>query len=423
MNEQPTDFTPEPWQPKVAPLERLKLPAHLDGSLLPRGSVLFKIRIEAHNDVEAIQMWLAEVAKSDATARSYRLEAERCLLWATLEQGKPLAALNDQDLSDFRTFLLDPQPRERWLCAGTVRREEDSWRPFRGPLSPRSCKHALRIILSLFKWLETCGYLSESILRGAALAPGSIDRKNTAPATALERRASIVTLVEWTYVRKALDELNPCGTKYFDLRTRALLYLAYFADMKPGEICSLLTSSIEIISTDTTPIWKLYVEGRSPNIREIILLPPVQAVLERYLDGRGLVSSAGTFRENCPVIASGRDTQDWNESQGGVSAETVRVHTREVFLRAAALAESGGDKPAARRLSGATIHWLKHAFEIHTTYLSTPKNWCWHLLGACWLATPISKAYLPKRMTFSAEICLEAFEELSCTWQDRFNRP
>jgi site-specific recombinase XerD len=405
----------------IAPLERLKLPAHLDGSMLPRGSPLFDFRIEARNDLEAIHMWLAEVAKSEASFRSYRLEAERCLLWATIERSKAMTALNDEDIRDYGRFLLDPHPRERWLYAGKVRRDDDSWRPFRGALSPRSCDRALGIISSFFEWLETGGYLSENPWHGPALASRSIDRKITAPATMMERRANVATLVEWSYIRKALDELETSGAEHSDLRTRTLLYLAYFADMKPGEICSLRTSSIGMLASGPTPVWKLDIESRPSKIREIILLPPVQKALERYLASRGLTEGTGASGADCPVIASSRDMQDWTEIEGNLSGQSTRSSTRQVFVRAAELAGAGGDYTAARRLSGATIHWLRHAFEIHTIQIKTPRNWCWHLLGACWLATPIFKTYLPARTPFSTENCLEAFEELRIMWQDSSN--
>jgi site-specific recombinase XerD len=402
----------------IAPLERLQLPTHLDGSMLPRGSPIFGFRIEARNDLEAIQMWLAEVAKSEASFRSYRLEAERCLLWATMERSKPMTALNDEDIRDYKRFLLDPQPRERWLYAGIARREDHSWRPLRGPLSPRSCDRALGIISSLFEWLETCGYLAANPWHGPALASRSIDRKNTAPATMLERRTSIATVVDWSYVRKALDELETSGDEDFDLRTRTILYLAYFADMKPGEICSLRTSSIGVLASGPTSVWKLDIESRPPNIREIILLPPVQKALEQYFATRGITGGAGLPEADSPVIASSRDMHDWTEIEANLAGLGARSSTRQVFLRAAELAGAGGDNTAARRLSAATIHWLKHAFEIHTVQMNTSRNWCWHLLGACWLATPFFRTYLPARTPLSAETCLEAFEDLRSMWQD-----
>lgn len=419
MTRTTSEFSPPPGRPMIKPLERLALPAHLDGSMLPRGSPLFGCRIEARNDLEAIHMWLAAVAKSEASFRSYRLEAERCLLWATTERGKPLTALNDEDVRDYARFLLDPHPRERWLAEGKARREDDAWRPFRGALSPRSGERSLGIISSLFEWLETGGYLSENPWHSPALQSRTIDKKNAAPATVMEQRASVATVVEWSYVRKALDELETSGDEHVGLRRRAILYLAYFADMKPGEICSLRTSSIRVLAAGRRPVWKLDIENRPPNLREIVLLPPAQKALERYLASRDIAAGDSTPEADRPVLVSSRNTQDWAEIEEKLSEHSARSSSREVFLRAAELARSGGDNTAARRLSGATVHWLKHAFEVHTTQMKTPRNWCWPLLGASWLATPVFRTYLPERTPMSAQTALEAFEDLRGMWQDR----
>lgn len=418
MNRSTSDFSPYPLQRIIAPLERLALPAHLDGSMLPRGSSLLGFPIEACNDLEALQMWLAAVAKSKASFRSYRLEAERCLLWATAERGKPLTALDDEDIRDYAQFMLNPDPRERWLSERNVHRADDSWRPFRGPLSPRSRDRALGIISSLFEWLETSGYLSKNPWNSPPLKSRSIDKKTMAPSTVMEKRASIATLIEWSYVRKVLDELETSSDMSTNLRTRAILFLAYFADMKPAEIASLHTSSIRILSSGPMHIWQLNIENRPPNLREILLLPPAQTALEHYLARRGVTLDDSAFEAAGPVIVSTRDTQDWTEIEANLTGHSVQRSTRQVFLLAAERARFSGDKAAARRLSVATVHWLRHAFEVHAIQLHTRRHWCWQILGAYWLAPPSSRRYLPERTKLSAEMALVAFEELRGAWQN-----
>ena len=418
MTMDPSDVAACSGRPMIATLERLTLPAHLDGSMLPHGSMMYGLRIDARNDLDAIQMWLVEVANCAGSFRSYRLEAERCLLWSTIERGKPLGALNDEDIRDYARFLLDPQPGERWRCEGNPRRDDDSWRPFRRPLSPRSRDRALGIVASLFRWLEIRGYLPENPWHRAGLASRTVDKKDAAPAIVMERRASIATAVEWSYVRKALDALE-AGDECEGLRTRTILYLAYFADLKTGEICSLRTSSIRVLSSGPTVVWTLDIESRPSEIREIILLPPVQKVLEKHLASRGIMVGSSIPEADAPVIASSRDLPYWQDAEPNLSAESTRSSTRLVFLQAAELAHAGGDITAARRLSGATIHWFKHAFEVHVTYMPRAANWCWFLLGACWLAGSNFKAYLPARMPLSAACALKAFEDLGAMWEEQ----
>ncbi len=217
-----------------------------------------------------------------------------------------------------------------------------------------------------------------------------------APAEALEQRASVATFIEWSYVRKVLDELETREDLPTSLRRRAILFLAYFADLKPGEISSLQTSSIRILSLKPVPVWQLVIENRPPNVREVLLLPPAQTALQKYLDSRGIAVGANASDAPCPVIVSSRDTQYWTGTEENLSEHTVQRSTREVFQLAAKLAQSSGDTAAARRLSGATLHWLRHAFEVHTVQLHSGKHWCWHLLGAYWLARYRGRLYVSR---------------------------
>lgn len=412
----PSDLLSLPNSREIVPLERLTLPVHLDGSLSPRGSVVFPCRIDARNDLEAIEMWLAEVAKTSSSFRSYRLEAERCLLWATVSRSKPLSALNDEDIAAYARFLRDPQPRELWLSAGSPRRDDNSWRPFRTPLSLRTSEHALGILATLFAWLHTSGYLRENPWYGPATYLMTTGRKDMAPALATERDANVISAIEWSWIRKALDEMEPCDDGHATAKSRAVLYLAYYGDLKPGEICSLRLSSISVLDSHTIPVWKLDIEGRAKELREIVLLPPLQQALEHYLHSRGIAREAGTTQPDSPLIASNHSVPDWPEVEGYLSELDRRSFTGLVFTRAAALAESAGDLMAARRLSGATVQWLRHALEVHTVQSDVRRNWCWRLIGACWLSPPSSKAYLPPRVPLSVETISQAFDELQQLW-------
>ncbi len=132
------------------PLERMPIPTTLDGrhgdNRAPDGE---KCQLDADNDLRAIQAWLAEFRDSPQTQRSYRKEAERLLLWALLERGKPLSSLSREDCVAYEDFLADPQPQARW-CGSRAARFSPNWRPFLGPLRATSRRTALLIINSLF---------------------------------------------------------------------------------------------------------------------------------------------------------------------------------------------------------------------------------------------------------------------------------
>jgi hypothetical protein len=62
------------------------LPEELDGSRGENRMSQDHCHIQASNDWEAIQCWLAEFEDSPHTYRKYRIEAERLLLWS-IKQG------------------------------------------------------------------------------------------------------------------------------------------------------------------------------------------------------------------------------------------------------------------------------------------------------------------------------------------------
>lgn len=417
MTQVPPDQASDTASLQVVPLERLVLPTHLDGSMLPKGNSTVGTQIDALNDIHAIAMWLTEVAKTEASFRSYRLEAERCLLWATIQRGKPLTGLTYEDIREYARFLLDPLPRKRWIRPGRPTRDAESWRPFRGPLSPQSCTRALGIVESLFEWLENAGYIAGNPWHGRAMGDRSINKTTTSPALELDREANVVSAVEWSYIRSAMDDMEANAEDNVATRAKVALYLAYFADLKPGEICSLRTSSITVLASSPIPVWKLNIHGRPPTVCEIILLPPVQQVLARYLDSRGIAPGSATSKADIPVIASSRGRPDWPDVEATLTGHGARSFTRQVFVHAAALAQAGGDRTAARRLLLATAQWLRHAFEVHMVQLERSRNWSWPLIGACWLASPNSRLYLAPRTPLTAEAAFVAFEDLRDMWQ------
>jgi len=135
----------------VVPWERLVVPQKVDGSRgtfrAPRASCT----LDADNDYEAVQAWLA-LHESSATRNAYRKEAERLILWAIVERGRALSSLTTEDAVAYRSFIRHPSPRGRWV--GPPRpRSLPEWRPFAGGLSARSAAYALSVLGALYRWL------------------------------------------------------------------------------------------------------------------------------------------------------------------------------------------------------------------------------------------------------------------------------
>jgi len=135
----------------IVPWEQLRLPHEVDGSQGAFRAPRPACTLNATNDYEAVQAWLA-LHETSSTQRAYRKEAERLILWAIVERARALSSLTTDDAIAYRAFLRRPTPRERWV--GPPRsRDSVEWRPFTGGLSARSTAYALTVLSALFRWL------------------------------------------------------------------------------------------------------------------------------------------------------------------------------------------------------------------------------------------------------------------------------
>lgn len=76
------------------PFEVIHLPADLDGRDGTNRAAGVRAQISADNDVDAIKAWLARFIDTKTTFDNYRKEAERLLLWCSLERSKALSSIN-----------------------------------------------------------------------------------------------------------------------------------------------------------------------------------------------------------------------------------------------------------------------------------------------------------------------------------------
>ena len=145
----------------IVPLEHLQLPLGLDGSLgTNRGHSSL---IRANNDLQAIEAWLDLKGESKHTRRAYTIQAERFLLWLTMEKGRPLADAGPEDCAEYLRFLealATPGAewpwrtmRPQWIGPKAPRWSSD-WRPFTGRMTAASKKLAVTILKGLFAWLS-----------------------------------------------------------------------------------------------------------------------------------------------------------------------------------------------------------------------------------------------------------------------------
>ncbi len=141
----------------------------LSGAFGRNRAPIDRCRIGVQHDFEAIQAWLNLRDRKGHTYRAYRKEAERWLLWAISELGKPLSSLTTEDCKAYRDFLFAPS--EPWRRSDFQARWSPGWRPFKGPLKHRNVRQTEIILCALCEWLVKQRYLDSNPFDGLPPLP------------------------------------------------------------------------------------------------------------------------------------------------------------------------------------------------------------------------------------------------------------
>lgn len=327
----------------VCPWEQIVVPSDLDGSRGAFRSPQGASSLAANNDYEAVQAWLS-LQESAATTRSYRKEAERLMLWAILERGRPLSSLTTEDAIAYRAFLRRPSPSSRWV--GPARpRTDHNWRPFTGSLSPRSAAHALVVLNAMYRWLREQQYLLANPFSGV--------RVRGQQTASLDRNRSFSD-PEFRLIRVLADGLSPQWGKPAVVRLCFVLDFAYATGLRISE---LVAATLGAIHTDDHGDTWLRTVGKGGRVGRVALPPLARDALDRYLISRGLYVSRELWVPSTHLIGS-------LEAERGITASRLWGIMRRFFLSAASSLES--ERPAlAEKLRRATPHWLRHTHATH----------------------------------------------------------
>ncbi len=330
----------------------LDLPSNLDGSMGSNRNhtIVNRAQIAARTDPEAIRVWLARYADTPTTFQNYRKEAERLLLWALVELGKPLSSLTQEDLLHYQRFLANPYPPERWIIPTNHRagRQDPRWRPFSGPLSPASQRQAMVVLNTLFSWLVAAGYLIGNPLalsrRRARLTPPHITRY-----LPNDLWVMVKTTIESLPRRTSRDQAH-----YH--RVRWLFSLLYLCGLRVSEVTGgVMGNFFHRIDSDGRECWWLEVVGKSSKIR---LVPATDELLEelvRYRQSQDL-PPLPQLGELTPLLLP------IGGQRRSLTRAAVHLIVKAIFARAARqLGMADPDRlEQARRLERASTHWLRH---------------------------------------------------------------
>ena len=332
----------------IVPWEHLRLPHEVDGSAGAYRAPRATCTLDADNDYQAVQAWLS-LHESAATQRAYRKEAERLILWAIVERGRPLSSLTTEDAVAYRAFLRRPTPRDRWV--GPVRsRGAPDWRPFSRGLSARSAAYALSVLGALFRWLIEQRYLLANPFAGVKV-------RGSARASVLDT-SHVFTEGEWLLIRAIADGLEwsygwaPEAAQ----RLRFILDFGYATGLRASELVGATLGDIE---TDARGDHWIRVVGKGRKAARVALPPLARTALDRHLVERRLPVTPSRWRPDTPLIASLAE----DRAVPITSARLWNVLQR-FFARAAELVEA--DSPAVgQKLQQASPHWIRHTHATH----------------------------------------------------------
>lgn len=312
-------------------------------------------QIAANNDVDAIKAWLARYIDTKTTFENYRKEAERLLLWAAIEQQKPVSSLTHEDFLVYQHFLADPQPASRWIMVSgkRVARAHPDWRPFAGPLSPTSQRQAMVILNAMFSWLVNAGYLAGN--------PLSLSRQR-----ARKAKPRITRFLEddiWLEIKLTIESMPRETTRerehYF--RARWLFSLLYLCGLRISEVINNDMGSFFCRrDRDGEERWWLELLGKGDKLRIVPATNELMTELARYRREKGL-SSFPAQGETTPLLLpiSGKERS--------MTRGAVHNIVKNVFQQVAdRFRQRGPDfEHHAIRAEQASAHWLRHTAGTH----------------------------------------------------------
>ncbi|MCZ8321089.1 MAG: tyrosine-type recombinase/integrase [Novosphingobium sp.] len=349
----------------VVPLEKLALPAPLDGhdgtNRAPDAC-----QIGAVNDLAAIAAWLAaRAAGSPHTERAYRKEAERLLLWAVFARGRAMSSINVDDAIAYRDFLLCPFPRETWVGSSSAPRFSPQWRPFTGPLSAPSVGHALTVVRSMFDWLVAMRYLAfnpfVAVPAVRAADPAAVD-----PTLRLSTDRYL-SGAQWRMLREYLDDL---AVDEAGIRARFAIVFAYTTGLRASELVTATVGRLRVRLTADDPSWDyraspsrevaLRVVGKGGKVRDVPVAPELEELLDVYLDARRLPSWQ-RCEPDTPIISA----LDEVAPGRAISTSSLYRMLRSRFDELARSLNAQQLREDSDAFERASTHWLRHTFGRH----------------------------------------------------------
>lgn len=304
--------------------------------------------LSANTDAEAVQAWIAARASSSATAKCYRREATRLLLWLQrAAAGASLAQMRIEDCNAYLAFLADIPAS--WISRRSAPPGQPGWAPFRGPLSHDSQQQAIVIVASLFTWLQSAQYLQGNPWVLVNKKTGDDRHKKVLDSKALSQNAS-------TAILAFIDQAAPSPAR---ARIRFIVVFLSAVGLRSSELLQATLGQMQHAPEG----WHLQVHGKGAKNRIVHLPGKAMTALRDYLTARDIFELE-TANPHLPLLANLKEPAQHVGYQA--LYEHVTGWLGKAVLRSAL--------PAAEKnkLLGASTHWLRHTFGTQAVALEVP---------------------------------------------------
>ena len=295
--------------------------------------------IHATHDPQAIEAWIAAKAGSAATARSYRKEAERLLVWCLLERQKPLSSMDQGDCLAYLTFL-EHLP-ETWVSLRHAKRHAPGWTPFRGPLSAASRRYALVVLSGLFDWLVSARYLAAN--------PWRLVNRKIADDRFSELDSRAFTPQAWVALHGFLasSQLSPSPARD---RIEFLLAFGEATGLRASELVNARLGDFRKVNCG----WVLQVQGKGGKARVVAVPGQAAQAVKQYLQTRETaeLGAIDSVHGELPLVASAVDPE------APVSYSAL-YRSLKSWLHKAIWASDLSTQEKLD-LGKASLHWLRH---------------------------------------------------------------
>ncbi len=350
--------------------------------------------LQRSGDGEAIELWLATRAEGSAhTVRAYAREAMRFALWLSLERGKSFCDATLRDCLDFRTFMADPVPAERWCGPRGPAVGSAEWRPFEGPLSVGARRQAVVILTGLFRFLQ-----DQCLVKANPWAAVKTP-KHASPRVDPGR---CLTSSQWAVVREAARRESLFVGEHDARQLQWLLQFLYGTGLRRSEMTNARIGDLCWVEPEGSSAggaaseaagggWAVHVLGKGQRQRTVPVPDDLVNELTDLIALRGLRGGMEANRKQPMLVAwasvvAGNDVPSDTE----LSAMSDRGLSRkldQVFAEAARMLDGLGRLQDAEALRRATVHWLRHTHATHAVAAEVPLDVVQQNLGHASLAT------------------------------------